>query len=121
RKRFVLGEDDVPPALLYLTIRAARRALAVNPSDAQSHLVLGETYLRLLKGTRERVWAEQVPELAQLRRAQASAALNKALALDPALVKAHLTLGQLYQEIGYLEPALRHLRTGKKLADAGIR
>src|SRR5262249_2761966 len=38
---YTLDQDDVPPARLYLAVRAARRALAANPDDAQAHLVLG--------------------------------------------------------------------------------
>src|SRR5207245_1190125 len=45
---FVRQRDDAPPAILYLAIRAARRALAINPDNAQAYLVLGESYMRLL-------------------------------------------------------------------------
>ena len=46
-------EDDPrmslhPTASLYLGLRAARRALAHNPNDARTHLVLGQIYLALL-------------------------------------------------------------------------
>lgn len=115
QRRFTQQRDDVPPALLYLAVRAARRALVVNPEDAQAHLLLGESYLRLLNGTRERVWGRQLPELVLLRRAQASAALNQALARKPDLAQAHLGLGGLYRDMGYLDLALHHLRTYLKL------
>ncbi|HZY83432.1 MAG TPA: hypothetical protein VFE78_01265, partial [Gemmataceae bacterium] len=65
-----LRQDDTPPALLYLAVRAARRALAVNPEDAQAYLILGQSYRLLLHATRERAWAQRVPELVHLRRAQ---------------------------------------------------
>ncbi|HZT81070.1 MAG TPA: hypothetical protein VFA26_12640, partial [Gemmataceae bacterium] len=110
RRPFVANRDDTPPALLFLAIRSARRALAANPEDAQACLVLGESYLRLLNSTRERVWAGRLPELAQLRHAQASAALNRAVALRPDLAQAHLSLGGLYREQGYLDLALLHFR-----------
>jgi hypothetical protein len=109
-------QDDTPPALLYLAVRAARRALAVNPEDAQAYLVLGQSYRLLLHATRERAWAQRVPELVHLRRAQASAALNRALALDPELAQAHLSLAQLYEGMNYLDLALRHLRQYQALA-----
>src|SRR5262249_36421622 len=102
------------PALLYLAIRAARRALAVNPGDAQTCLVLGESYLRLLHNTRERAWSRCFPELAELRRIQASAALNQAIALKPEFAQAHLNLGWLYREMGYYDLALKHLRAHLK-------
>jgi hypothetical protein len=118
QRQFARHRDDVPPALLYLAVRAARRAVAANPDDAQAYLVLGEAYLRLLHSTRERVWSEQMTELVQLRHAQASAALNQAVTLKPDFAQAHLSLGQLYQEMDnhYLDLALDHLRAYHRLA-----
>jgi tetratricopeptide (TPR) repeat protein len=115
---YVLQQDDTPPALLYLAVRAARRAVAANPDDPQAHLVLGESYLRLLRATRERAWGapDQLPKLAELRRAQASAALNQAIQLKPDFARAHLSLGGLYQEMGYLDLTLKHLRAHVNLA-----
>jgi tetratricopeptide (TPR) repeat protein len=113
--RFARARDDTSPALLYLAVRAARRALAVNPNDAQIHLVLGESYLGLLHDTRERVWGERMPELVQLRRSQASAALNQAVALKPDFAQAHLSLSNLYAEMNCLDLMLHHLRTYVKL------
>jgi hypothetical protein len=108
--QFELQRDDTPPALLYLAVRAARRAVAVNPNDAQAYLVLGESYLRLLHDTRERGWGERLPDLFQLRRVQASTALNRAVALKPDFAQAHLDLSRLYGEMGYLDLTLEHLR-----------
>ncbi len=112
---YTVQHDDTPPALLYLAIRAARRAVAVNPLDAQAYLVLGESYLRLLRSTRERSWTERLPELAPLRRAQASAALNRALAIKPNFAQAHLVLSGLYRDMNYLDLTLSHLETYLKL------
>jgi hypothetical protein len=113
---FSLGQDDMPPALLYLAIRAARRALAVDPDDAQAYLLLGECYVGLLHGTRERAWGQRFPRLVELRRAQASAALNQALVLKPDLAEAHRNLVGLYQEMGYRDLTLRHLEAYQKLS-----
>lgn len=110
QERFAFQQDDTPPALLYLAIRAARRAVYANPDDAQAFLVLGECYVRLLRGTRERVWGARLQELTQLRRVQASAALNQAIALNPNLAQAHLNLSELYREMSYLDLTLKHLR-----------
>lgn len=119
-QRFVFLRDDTPPAILYLAIRAARRALAANPDDAQAHLVLGESYLRLIQSTRERARVRRMPELLQLRSAQASAALNQAVALRPNLAQAHQSLGQLYVELGYLDLATKHFRASlDRLREAG--
>ncbi len=113
--RFARAHDDTSPALLYLAVRAARRALAVNPNEAPVYLALGESYLQLLHDTRERVWGERMPELLQLRRSQASAALNQAVALNPNFAQAHLSLSKLYGEMGCLDLMLQHLSSYVKL------
>lgn len=115
--RFVQQRDDTSPALLYLALRATRRALAVNPNDAQAYLVLGETYLRLLHHTRERAWAEHLPELTQLRQSQAAAALYQAVLLKPDLTQAHFSLSKLYGEMRCLDLTVEHLRTYLKLIE----
>jgi tetratricopeptide (TPR) repeat protein len=118
-QKFAWQQDDTDPALLLLAIRAARRAVNVNADDASAYLVLGECYHRLLRHTRERALGEQFPDLLQLRRAQASAALNQAIALRPDLAQAHLTLANLYAEMNYLDLLLEHLQTVVRLRDAG--
>jgi tetratricopeptide (TPR) repeat protein len=117
QEAFTRGRDDVPPGLLHLAVRAARRALAANPRDPQVQLLLGESYLRLLHSTRERAWGAQMPELTQLRRAQAAAAFHRALDLKPDYAQAHLSLGGLYREMGYLDLAQKHLDTYLRLAE----
>ena len=112
---FTAARDDVLPAVLYLAVRAARRALAANPDDAQAWVDLGESYLRLLHATRERDWGHRLPELLQLRQTQASTALNQAIALKPGHAQAHLLLGGLYKEMGCLDLAVRHLTTYQQL------
>lgn len=116
---FTQYRDDTPSALIYLALRAARRAVWLDPEDARSHLVLGECYLRLMHSTRERVWRVRVPELADLRRAQASYALNRAVALDPDLAQAHFHLGALYSDMGYLDLAAEHRRRYLELIRRG--
>jgi hypothetical protein len=124
QRLFVLARDDAPVGVLYAAVRAARRGVAAEPGDAAGHLLLGQCYLRLLMGTRERVWALRLPQLAQLREAQASAALNRAVRLNPDLARAHLELGRLYQRVGFLDLALAELRAyraaaGRAGADGG--
>src|SRR5579875_494796 len=116
QSRYVWQRDDAPPALYYLAVRAARRAVATNPEDAAAYLLLGESYLGLLHATRERAWGAQLRPLVQLRQAQASAALNRALALRPNFLQAHLHLARLYQEMGYLDLALAHGDSACRLA-----
>jgi hypothetical protein len=114
---FTLQRDDTPPALLFLAIRAARRALAVNPENPQPYLILGECYLRLLRSTRERMWARNMPELGELRRAQASAALHHAITLKPDFAQAHLLLAGLYRDLNYFDLMLDHMRIYRELVD----
>lgn len=116
QRRYAWQRDDVPPALYYLAIRAARRAGAANPEDATAYLLLGESYLGLLHATRERSWSAELPQLVQLRQAQASAALQRAIALRPDFLQAHFHLGQLYQEMNYLDLALSHWQKACRLA-----
>jgi tetratricopeptide (TPR) repeat protein len=52
----------------------------------------------------------------RLRQAQASAALNRAIALRPDLGEAHFHLHQLYHKMGYLDLALKHLQIYLRLA-----
>jgi len=54
-----------------------------------------------------------------VRSVQASAALNRAIALKPNLAPAHLALYDLYLEMNYLDLALDHLRTYVKLVKQG--
>jgi hypothetical protein len=120
RQLLELARDDAPPGVLYSAVRAARHAVSAAPDDAHAQLLLGQCYLRLLTATRERVWALRLPQLAQLRHAQASAALNRAVALRPALTQAHLELGRLYRQVGYLDLALVHLRAYRDGGGQGV-
>jgi hypothetical protein len=116
QRSYTLQRDDAPPALFYLAVRAARRAVAADPDDAPAHLLLGEGYLGLLDATRERAWGTQFPQLVKLRQNQASFALNRALALRPDFAQAHFQLARLYQRMGYLDLTLKHLQTYYRLA-----
>jgi hypothetical protein len=107
---FRQARGDTSPALLYLAVRAGRRAVAANPLDPQAHAVLGEAYLRLARDSRERHWGRTLSELLQLRRAQAVAELAQAVSLDPGLARAHLQLAEVYADMGFLDLAVRHQR-----------
>jgi hypothetical protein len=103
-----LQQDDGPPGLLLLAVRAARRAVAANPDDPQAYRVLGETYLRMARSTRERAWRYQMPYLSRLRQIQATAAFTQALALQPDSVPVHNSLADFYHDLRYLDLELRH-------------
>jgi hypothetical protein len=118
RMNYLMGQDDAPPQYLWLAIRAARRALRDNPDDAHAYLILGETYLRLLRDTRERMWQSRLPRFTRIRQVQASAALNQALIVQPDLIPAHDGLSQLYQDMGLWDLSLKHRREVLRLARA---
>jgi hypothetical protein len=121
--RFVALRDDAPPASLFLAIRSARRALAVNPDDARAHLLLGEAYLRLRQNTAERALGPKFAGLDQTRRVQALTALRTAARLDPRLLHAHELLVFQYSESHDSEPpaldlALAHVHAVLQLLPA---
>ncbi len=104
-----LLDDDGPLPVALLAVRAARRALAANPDDAQSYFVLGEAYLRLARDTRERAWARRFPPLADYRLAQAIGAFSQALQLRSDLPQIHGRLGRAYRDQGKLDLTLEQL------------
>ena len=104
------GETGRPPALPLLAVRAARRALAANPDDANAYLRLGQAYLVLRNSTVERSREGRLPPLAMLRHVQIATALENALLLVPDLEAAHQALVELYAARNYLDAALEHVR-----------
>ncbi len=115
QQRFVFKQGDVPPAVLYSAVRAARRSLIMNPNDATTFLILGKCYLRLQESSYERPWTEQFPQYVRLRRIQATASLNRAVELNPQLAEAHLLLSGIYRSVGCLDLALSHLQSYRGL------
>ena len=110
---FSADRGAAPVGVVYAAIRAARRAVAENPDDANAHLVLGRAYVVLANTTAERSWAARHPQLLRVRQLQASAALNRAVELNPRLAQAHFDLAKLYLSGGYncLDLAVLHLKT----------
>jgi tetratricopeptide (TPR) repeat protein len=111
--------DKGPPADLYLALRAARRALAADPDDANAWLQLGRAYFHLQHDTREAALAQGVPQLMEMRRIQAVVALHRAVTLNPDLELAHRLLTQLYQELDFADLALTHGRKVVELSTKG--
>ena len=107
---FVRGRDDCPIAVLYLAVRAARRAVARDPLDAQAYGSLGDAYFKLIFNSRERASIHSFTKWQQLRRAQAVAALRRAVTLDPNLELANFQLGTLFLDMGCLDNSLEHYR-----------
>jgi len=116
---FLALHDAGPPEALLLAVRAARRALAVNPDDAGALLLLGKAYLRLARQTREQSWRSPLPWLATIRQVQVLAALEQAVLLRPDLDEAHALLAPLYYEMGQMDRVLDHLRERLRLAEQG--
>jgi hypothetical protein len=112
---FFRNVDEDLPALPLLAIRAARRALAVHPEDANACLCLGQAYRFLWETTGEGVRCRATSLIAELRQAQAAAALEQAAHLDRDSQVAHQLLTELYQEQGYLDAALDHRREEVRL------
>ncbi len=111
-QRVAEDRGAIPIGQVYAAVRAARRAVAENPTDAIAHLVLAQAYLTLIESTAEKRWSDRdgISELRRVRQIQASAALNKAVALNPKLARGHLELSRLYRQIGCLDLAAKHLR-----------
>jgi tetratricopeptide (TPR) repeat protein len=105
------------PEPLWLAVRAARRALAVNPDDGQAFLRLGQAYYRLSQQTHEASWQTMLPELAALRQAQILTALENAVLRRPDLAQAHALLGELYFESGQMDRCLDHRRAHLRIAE----
>src|SRR5207248_5557810 len=108
-----LGERS--PALPLLAVRAARRAVAANPEDANAWLRLGQAYLLLRNLTCERSGEGLLPPLAQLRHVQVATALEQAVRLNPDHEAAHRALYELYGQ-RYLDQALEHRREELRLS-----
>jgi hypothetical protein len=113
--------DDAPSEPLLLAVRAARRALAVDPEDAYAFLFLGKAYARLAQRTREPSWGTRLPDLAALRQAQILTTLEQAVLLRPDLDQAHDLLAQLYLAQGQRDRALDHRRAQLQILEASAR
>jgi uncharacterized protein (TIGR03067 family) len=115
-----LGEVETADADALLAVRAARRAVAANPRDANAYLALGQAYY-LLWRSQEGGWTFQSDptplsfrglDLAfrqTLRLVQTVTALHHALTLNPSLEQAHNILFQVYVQMHYFDAAAHHL------------
>jgi hypothetical protein len=103
------------PALPLLAVRAARRAVADSPHDANAWLRLGQAYLLLRSVTCERTAEGQLPPLAELRYVQTVTALEEAVRLDPDLQPARHELASLYGGRHFFDQALEHHRQNVRL------
>ena len=105
------GSEEV----LWLAIRAARRAIAADPDDATAWLHLAEAYHRMLRETQGGRSRAVFPVLAQLRRLQAVTAYQQVLDLEPRRSEAHLALASVLDDLGCNDAALHHQLEGVRL------
>jgi hypothetical protein len=113
--------DLGPPAVEYLAIRAARRAVAESPDDAATYVSLKDA-LQLRNMTRERYWPVVLPLLGEMRDLELTAAWQRALKLQPSDWTLHEQLARFLMRRGYLDTSLSHLKQaldGERNAAAG--
>ena len=97
--------DFGPPSALYLSVRAARRRLALRPDDPATYEALAQAYLELGRQTREGAGDQALGYPSLVRQVQIAAALRRALALDP---DREVALGLsllLYEQTGFVDLA----------------
>jgi tetratricopeptide (TPR) repeat protein len=97
-----------PAALPLLSVRAARRALADGPADADAWLVLAQAYLFLSRTTTEANRNAAIRPLTELRDIQIATALRQAALLRPDVASTHETLALLFAERQFYDLALHH-------------
>jgi hypothetical protein len=112
---FFVHLTEREPALALLAVRAARRAVATNPEDANAWFCLGQAYVTLRNDTWERSAEWLLPPLADLRHVQVATALEQAVRLNPDLEEAHRQLHDLYGAGNFLDQALEHRREQVRL------
>jgi len=108
--------NDKPPELPLLAVRAARRAAAANPDDANAYLRLAQAYLTLRNETVEHSHGASLSPLVMLRHVQIVTALRQALILNPDLEAAHQNLAILLAERQYYDAALDHRRAELRIS-----
>jgi tetratricopeptide (TPR) repeat protein len=119
---FVLGsyrEPPPPPSDLYLAVRAARRALELNPEDGRAWFRLGQAYSDLFYNTREALPAFASPITREVRQTQLIAALTRAVRWNPELEPAHALLAEQFHN-RFLDLELRHREAQLKALTAEV-
>lgn len=119
---YVTGQFFKTPSL-YLGVRAARRALAVNADDGSAYFHLGQAYQRLRGLPQEQNFQQNfqenlpgtAPRLAAIRRTQMATAFQNFLRLQPEdsrAAQAHESLFEMYKPsprgLGYIDAAVHH-------------
>ena len=107
---YYLTQDHGPPGSPWLTIRAARQALAEDPNDPTAHRRLLAGYSALNQFTRARLWLPRVPLLRTMRQIQFIFTFKQILVLQPENPEVHLQLASTFdpERLGYLDLAVKH-------------
>jgi tetratricopeptide (TPR) repeat protein len=118
-----------PPAAVLLAVRAARRAIDVNPDDPDAYLHLSQAYAVLL--AQEDAWSnrrvldrkrgirETTPR-SLLREMQQAAALQHFLTLTPDHHTAHALLGLIFRQRGFLDMEMDQYREALKYLEEAL-
>ena len=109
-----LAANASDPALPWLAVRTARRAVAADPDDGQAWLALAKSYA-VLGATAENRAASGSGLLTELRRVQRITALTQATIANPDSEAAREGLASTLSEVGYLDRALVERRRQKTL------
>jgi len=118
-RAFYVNSQFIEPPSLYLAVRAARRALRIDPEDGPTYFRLAQIYQHLRELPQESQLRRLPPQLSPrlldaIRRTQMAAAYQNCLRLQPdddKAAQAHEALFWLYfRELGYIDAAVSHLR-----------
>ena len=107
------------PDLALLAVRAARRAAAADPDDANAYRQLAVAYLALRNDAGERAHSAGFAPLAMLRHVQAVTALRQTLLVNPDQEAAHDALANLFMQVKpvpFIDLAFEHRSAQLQLA-----
>jgi hypothetical protein len=104
-KSHLSAQEAGPRSSLYLAVRAARRAVAETPADKETWFLLGQLYFHLAWSTGDLGREQPFGHLALTRQAQAMAAVQRALQIDPDHERAHGLMAELAQRAIFLPAA----------------
>jgi tetratricopeptide (TPR) repeat protein len=118
-----------PPGAPLLAVRAARRAIDVNPDDAEAYEHLNDAYFIILGQEdtwgprpfrdRKRGIGEETPR-SLLRDMQRAAALQHLLILKPESHRAHALLAEIFHQRGFLDMEVDQYREALKYREEGL-
>lgn len=95
-----IGADHLQRGDVEEAVRELKKALALNPSSAAGHMLLGQAYL-----------AQRSISMI----AEAKAEFQQALDIDPSLLWAHFYLAKVYIDLGQYDKAKRELEDGLEM------